>query len=388
MGRHRGHNEGSIYWRDDRKRWVASVSLPNGKRASASFERKPDAQAWLREKQTQIERGAVPTSPKQTVQQYLSRWLTDVSKPGVRPRTHEYHAYIINTHLIPGLGRHRLERLSAQHIQALYADTLERGYSTATVRHIHRVLHRALTDAVRWGLLTNNPTELADQPRLISPEMQVLNEEEVARLLRAARGDKLEALYVLAVTTGMRQGELLALRWQEIDMETRSLSVTRTLIRMRGGAAQWGEPKSTRSRRRIALTDIAVDALRRHHEQQGIQRAAAGDQWHDHDLVFAASNGNPLNPSNIHTRSFRPLLQRAGLKQIRFHDLRHTAATLLLAQNEHPKLVQELLGHSSIAVTIDTYSHMVPGLQAAAVDRLGQRLSLVSSLLHGDGDDE
>jgi integrase len=200
--------------------------------------------------------------------------------------------------------------------------------------------------------------------------MTALTPEQVGSFLSAVRGDRLEALYVVAVTTGMRQGELLALRWKDVDLDARALRVHATLIMTKSGM-EFAEPKSARSRRQISLTLIAIAALRRHRAAQLEERLRVAATWTDHDLVFASEVGGPLDGSNVLRRSFYPLLRRAGLPHIRFHDLRHSAATLMLSRGVPLKIVSEILGHSQISITADTYMHVTPGMQreaAAAVD--------------------
>jgi integrase len=205
--------------------------------------------------------------------------------------------------------------------------------------------------------------------------MRVLNAEEARRFLEAAADDPLEALYVLAITTGMRQGELLALRWQDIDLDAGTVQVQRAVSRVRRGGFVEGEPKSARSRRQIVLAPIAVAALRRHWARQMEARLASDKLPGAAALVFQNGLGAYLEPQNVQRRSFKPLLCRAGLPEIRFHDLRHSAATLLLSLGTNPKIVQELLGHSSITLTLDTYSHVLPGLQEEAVGHLDALLT-------------
>ncbi len=193
--------------------------------------------------------------------------------------------------------------------------------------------------------------------------MHPLSAPEARRLLDAAQGDKLEALYVLAVHTGMRRGELLGLKWADVDLENAAVSIRRTLTRTDNGKrVSLGEPKTRKSRRTIPLTARAVDALKAHHKRQLEEMMKFADLWEDHGLVFTTETGSPINPSNLRQRSFAPLLKKAGLPHVRFHDLRHTCATLLLSQNTHPKFVQELLGHATIAITLDTYSHVIPSM--------------------------
>jgi integrase len=204
--------------------------------------------------------------------------------------------------------------------------------------------------------------------------MVALSADETRRLLEAAGGDRLEAFYVLAVHTGMRQGEMLALRWQDVDLENAVVSVRRTLTRS-GGRVVFGEPKTNKSRRSIRLTQQAVEALRSHLERQLRDMEILGDRYQDQGLVFTTDTGAPINPSNLRQRSYAPLLKRAGLPHMRFHDLRHTCATLLLSRGVHPKFVQELLGHATIAITLDTYSHVMPSMGDATARAMEDALA-------------
>lgn len=208
-----------------------------------------------------------------------------------------------------------------------------------------------------------------DPPKAQREEVRPLSPEQARRLLEAARGDRLEALYVLAVHCGLRQGELLGLRWEDVDLEAGTLHVRRTLTLAKDGP-KFMVPKTAKSRRQIRFTTGAVEALKRHHDRQFEECTRLTGLWQDYGLVFATTIGTPINPRNLTGRSFKPLLKQAGLPDIRFHDLRHTCATLLLRRSVHPKLVQELLGHATIAVTLDTYSHLVPGMGHQAANAM------------------
>jgi integrase len=293
--------------------------------------------------------------------EYLNRWLNGSVKGSVKAKTFNDYEWLVRKHIAPALGRIRLESLSPIHLQRLYQAKLEAGLSPSTVRHLHVVLHRALDQALRWGLVPRNVSEAVDLPKLQKKEIRPLSADEARRLLEAARGDRLEALYMLAIHCGLRQGELLGLRWENLDLETGTLQVRRTLTTTKGGP-RFTAPKTAKSRRSIKLTAGAVDALRRHHDRQFAESTRLTGLWQDYGLVFATTTGTPLNPSNLTSRFFKPLLKRAGLPDVRFHDLRHTCATLLLSKGVHPKLVQELLGHATIAITLDTYSHVLPGM--------------------------
>lgn len=237
----------------------------------------------------------------------------------------------------------------------------------------HVPLHKALDQAVKWTMIPRNVAEVVKAPRPVHKDMRPLSAEETRRLLATARGDRLEALYVLAVHTGMRQGELLALRWQDVDLENTRASVRRTLTKS-GGRLLFGEPKTKKSRRTIQLTAGSVNALRAHRKRQVEERLAAGGLWSDNGLVFASETGTLINPSNLRRRSFASLLKKAGMPKVRFHDLRHTCATLLFGRSVHPKYVQELLGHANIAITLDTYSHVIPGMDGGTASAMEHAL--------------
>jgi integrase len=298
-----------------------------------------------------------------TVGEYLERWLTDSVRGTVRPSTFEIHRYMIQPHIVPSLGRLRLKDLSPTHVRGFYRDKLDSGLSAATVRKMHSVLRKALKQALLDGLVPRNVCEAVKPPKVERKEITPLDREQVKALLEAARdaGDRLEALYVLAVHTGMREGELLGLKWEDVDLERGILRLRHALVR-EGGKTALGDLKTPKSRRSVKLTRAAADALRSHLERQLAEIERMGSLYQPGGLVFATEVGTLINPSNLRNRSFKPLLKRAGLPDISFYDLRHTCATLLLSQGTHPKLVQELLGHATIAMTLDTYSHFLPSM--------------------------
>jgi integrase len=278
--------------------------------------------------------------------------------------------------VLPLLGKVQLQKLLPQHLQKLYNQKLEEGYAPQTVKHIHRVLHRALGDALRWQLVVRNVCDAVHPPRVPKKEMlQALTGEQAQQFLEATAGDPLEALYVLALTTGMRQGELLGLKWVDLDLALGTLQVRRTITRLAKKGFSVSEPKTAKSRRKIHLTRLAIEVLKRHRLRQHEAKLAAGPAWDEQGWVFCNKVGRPIEVGNMIRRSFRRVLNKAGLPVIRFHDLRHSAASLLLSLGVHAKIVQELLGHSQISLTLDTYSHVLPSLQEEAVSRLNTLLS-------------
>jgi integrase len=304
------------------------------------------------------------------VGEYLDYWLPDVRET-VRQRSWERYEQIARVHIKPALGRVKLKSLSPTHVRGLYREKLDAGLSRRTVQYIHTTLHKALKDAVSDGLIPRNVTEGIRPPRPKKKEITPLNPEQARALLAAAHDDRFEALYVLAVHCGLREGELLGLKWDDVDLETDMLRVRRTLSETRTGYIF--EPPKNGKGRSIKLTRAASEALSSHLERQLGEIDSSGDDYQDQGLIFPSRKGTPMNARNLTARSFKPLLKRAGLPDIRLHDLRHTCATLMLCEGVHIKLVQELLGHATISITLDTYSHLLPSMgneAARAMERL------------------
>jgi integrase len=284
---------------------------------------------------------------------------------------------MINCHLIPSLGHVFVQKLTPQHVQAFYAQKLKEGLKPRSISVIHGILHTALENAVKWSLVSRNVASLVSVPRAEVHEVHPLTSDEAHKLIEAARGHWFEPILILAVTTGMRRGELLGLRWDDVDLKRGMLHVRRTMNKYSGHDVYAGygvvenDPKTRTSRRRILLPDVAINALKDQHVLQDAARLKAGDKWQGKNLVFADQCGDFLNPQRV-VRHFQSLLGKSGLPHMRFHDLRHSAATILLTMGVHPKVVQELLGHSTIAMTMDTYSHLLPSVQRDAVDKMNE----------------
>ena len=378
MTRKRGNNEGSIYphKKNGKKvgyRGAYVVHTSEGvKRRYVSGKTREEVRRKLVKAMSDRDGGLVFNAGALTVGEYMDRWLTDV-RDTVRQSTHERYEHAINPHITPALGRIKLKDLTSAQVRWFYRERLDSGLAPATVHKMHVVLHKALKAAVSDGLIPRNAAADLKLPRIIREEIDPLNQKEARRLLEAAGGDRLEALYVLALNTGMRQGELLALKWEDVDLERSVLRVRRTLSR-RDNAYGLGEPKTKKSRRTIRLTAGAVEALRAHLSRQLGEMERLGSLYQPGGLVFATTTGTIINPSNLRNRSFKPLLQCAGLRQIRFHDLRHTCATLLLSKDVNPKVVSEMLGHTSVSITLDIYSHLLPDMQEKAAKALEEAL--------------
>jgi len=342
---------------------------------------KKEAEKRLSELLHQLDTGTFMRPGKTTLAEYLERWLADYAKPNLAPRTAEGYEHIIRRHFIPALGSITLTGLKPEHLQRYYSEKLgsgrcdnSGGLSAQTVRHHHTALHKALETALEWGLLSRNPADAVSPPRVQRPEMQTWDEDDIAHFFEAAKDTPYYALFYLALFTGMRRSELLALRWQDIDFILSQVYVSRSLHVLKGGKVVFRSPKTAKGRLTVALPPSAILTLRDHHEKQKLERVMLGIPLTDDDLVFGHFDGKPLLPNTV-THAWIKLVRHTGLKPIRLHDARHTHASLMLKQGIHPKIVQERLGHSSVTITLDTYSHVAPGLQQAAAVRFDEAFS-------------
>jgi integrase len=376
MGKRRGHGEGSIYQRESDGRWVAQLNLGivGGTRRRQVFygKTRKEAAEKLRLAQQALDQGLPTTPEKQTVGRFLARWLDEVARPTIRPATHRLYEYLIRVHIAPAIGGIKLSKLTAQDIHALLQakqDTL----APSSRKKIHAVLHRALGQAERWQLVARNVADLVDAPRVERQEMAYLTPEQARTFLRAVQGDRLEALYTVALALGLRQGEALGLQWTDIDFDAGKLHVRRTLQRV-DGELRFLPPKTKKSVRRLALPAVAITALRAHRVRQLEEKLLAGARWQERDLVFGSSIGTPLGGGDVRAW-FHQALDRAGLPRMRFHDLRHSCVALLLAQGVDLKTIQEILGHHSISMTGDIYGHLVEAVKQDAAARMDDVLS-------------
>jgi len=339
----------------------------------SGFRTEREAEAKLTQLLRELDTGAYVEPTRETVGEFLSRWLRDYAKTNVSPRTYEGYEHIIVRHLVPALGGIQLAKLTPARLQRYYSDKLESGrlngkggLSPRTVRHHHVTLHDALQSAVKWGLLGRNPADAVDAPKFERSEMNTLDDEGVRNFLAAASGTPWYPMVYLALFTGLRRSEVLALRWGDVDLDLSRVYVNRAVHRLRTGEIIFRTTKSAKSRRVVALPPSAALMLREHRESgQRRRELVDGSTVDDQQLVFARIDGSPIPPDSF-SQAWRRLARRNGFHGVRLHDARHTHATLLLKQDVHPKIVQERLGHSTIATTLDIYSHVVPGLQDAA----------------------
>ena len=335
------------------------------------------AEKRLAELLHQLDTGMFMKPGKMTLADYLKQWLLDYCWANLAPRTAEGYESIVHCHLIPSLGQIPLTQLKPEHLQHIYSEKLAAGLSHRTVRYIHVTLHKALQDAVRLGIIVRNPADAVKPPKVQRQEIRTMSESDIHIFLEFAKFTFYYALFFMAIFTGMRRSELLALRWSDVDLILCQLSVTRALHQLQDGSRIFRQPKTAKGRRLISLSPSTTTLLREYREQQEEMRQALGSTLTEDDLVFCHADGKPLLPNSV-SHAWTKLASHTGLKGIRLHDARHTHASLMLKQGIHPKIVQERLGHASIQITLDTYSHVTPGLQQAAANRFDDIVQGVS----------
>ncbi len=367
----RGNGDGAYYKRPD-GRWEAKITLPGGQRKSVYGRTRSEARTRATQLLDRAGQGLDVRSRDQTLAAFLERWLVDVASRRIRPTTRESYERVIRVRILPALGKTKLTAVTPLQLQALYTRLQDGGLAPASVVRTHAILHGALGQAVRWNLIPRNPADAVSPPSIPRREMSALTRDQVLTLIASSSNPAMQALYAVAATAGLRRGELLALRWSDVDLTRGNITVQRTAHRIRGEGIVYGEPKTNAARRSIRIGAFAVRLLRRHRAVQNQQRLSAGPAWVPANLIFAGPFGAPIEAARI-SRNFQRDLDTAGLPRVRFHDLRHTAATLLIEQGVPVKAVQATLGHSTIATTMDVYAHLTPAMQdsvAEAMDRL------------------
>lgn len=368
----RANGEGSVFKRGNR--WVAQVG--SGKnRETKYFETQKDANAWRHTIIEQRRQGLVFAGSKVSLSKFLDEWLV-VAKTSVRPNTYQQYSQVVHQHINPVLGYIVLKDLRPDHVQSLYTNKLANGVSPNTTRMIHAVIHRALNHALKLGLVYRNVADSVTRPKVVRKEMKTLNDYQVRQLIQVAESEQMRLLLWVAVVTGLRQGELLGLKWSDLDWTSRRIQVQRQVQRRKGDGLVFCEPKSASGRRVIVLGKSTIEKLREYKNNQLKERILLGEKWQDYDLIFPSPIGTPLDPSNV-LKAYKDYLKRAGLPTLRFHDLRHSAATLMLQQGVNPKIVSERLGHSDISLTLNTYSHVLPPMQEEAAEKMDDLLSLI-----------
>lgn len=396
MAKRRGNGEGCIYKRPDGT-WAGQVSIgydpATGKLRRKSFYGKTRKEVADKMAQAlQGVRSGTFVEPAQTTfGEWLDKWLTSYKKSQLKPSTYESYEALVNVHIKPALGKVPMAKLQAHMLQSFYNEKLaagradgKGGLSTRMVRYLHAVIRQALQQAVKEGLLARNVADATSPPTVKSKQMRPLAEDELLAFFDAARSDRLFAAYVLAATTGLRRGELLGLCWDCVDLEHGVITVQRQLLVLKDGLSLEETTKSKSGRRSITLTDDAIRELKAHRKRQAQEKLLLGEAYQDNGLVFCKEDGTPFDPREF-TKRFQRWLTKAGLPKVRLHDLRHTHATLLLKKGVPAKIVQERLGHSSITMTLDLYSHVTPEMQKLAAATLNGLLSKEESPAKAQG---
>ncbi|HZV49173.1 MAG TPA: site-specific integrase [Candidatus Dormibacteraeota bacterium] len=368
MTRRRGNREGTIYQRKD-GRWCAELPQVGGKRKRLYARTREEVARKLVLALRDQEVGLPVPDDRLTVERYLTQWLETV-RPRVRPWTYRGYEVVVRRHVVPIIGQVRLSRLTPQQVHALLVSLADHGLSSKSVRNVRVVLSSALSQAERWGMVTRNVARLVEPLRREHREMRPLTPGEIRRLLEVIRGHRLEALILVTLVLGLRQGEVLGLSWEDLDLDAGTLQVRRQLQRL-NGRSELVELKTRRSRRTLVLPRTLVEVLCEHRRRQGEERMCLGASWKgwEHDLVFTTTLGTPLDGRWV-TRTFQRLLAKAGIERRRFHDLRHSAATTMLVLGVPARVVMEILGHANVSTTLEVYAHVVPELQREAADRI------------------
>ena len=373
--RRRSHGEGSVYEQRPGM-WAAVVDLGwiDGKRRRKYVYAKSEAEA-IRKRDDLRRRhdlGENLAAQPRTLSDWLDEWIAMKAQEGTRASTLRGYRWLIESHVRPTLGKVALSKLTPTMIRRVLSAKASADLSATTVRHIHGMIRNALGDAVREELLHRNPALAVRAPSVRQQERRALTVEEARRLIETIRGDRLEALWVCALTVGLRRGELLGLRWSDVDFGGGTLTVRQTLLRA-GGQLQFSEPKTERSRRTVPVPDQTMALFRAHRRRQAAERLQAGERWQDFGLIFASTIGTPMEPRNV-DRAWHATRARAGLPWLRLHDLRHACATFLLASGASPRTVMKTLGHSQITLTMNTYAHVLAEVERAAMDAAADRL--------------
>ncbi len=331
---------------------------------------KKDAQKYLTAKLREKDLGQFVEPAAIPLKEYMDGWLEEVAKPRLKENTFDGYKWIVERYIQPALGSKRLSDLQPYQVQKFYNDRQKKGLSARTVRYTHSVLSSALKQAVKWRRIFQNPCDLCQLPKQNKVEMKYFTPEEVKLFLCTAKDSKHYALFLLTIETGLRPGEYLGLQWKDIDLEGQRISVRRAVKVRKGGGFYFTEPRTKKSRRSIPVSDSVLSALKAHRSDQLKESFSLGRNYQKNDLVFANEVGTPLLLENIRRRHFEKIITEAGLPTIRLYDLRHTTATLLLSAGLNPKIVSERLGHASIVLTLDTYSHVLPNMQQDATDKI------------------
>jgi integrase len=368
MARRRGNHEGSIYQLPSGT-YRAQITL-QGHRLAFTAKTRRECQEWIRRTRDRIDDGMTYANTRLKLGDYLSDWLA-MEKSVFRSTTWAHYNQLIRMYIVPYIGGITLVDVRTLDIQGLYNHLIELQVGIPTIRKTHKLLRSALGTAVEVGMIGRNPVSYAHPPREPELEIRILDETQISQFLASISGHKWEALFFLAITTGMRRGELLALRWENMDWIKRTIRIEQQLSHTSNAGTIFQPLKTKSSRRTIALGEKTILVLRAHYESQRIQRLAKGSKWIDYGLIFTNAKGGPICASYL-IRVFQRLLEASGLPKVRFHSIRHSAATVMLRNGVQISVVSRRLGHSKISTTLDVYSHILDGMQSEAADKMDE----------------
>lgn len=351
----RSAGEGSLFFSQSEQCWIAEIVLPDGKKKRKRSKKQYVAREWLQTSLSELKNGTFVENNQMTVGRVMEKFLDEIVEKTLKPKTIESYRYLATKHIIPLLGNIKLKELKPTHIQSLYTTKLEEGLSKRTVQYIHAVLRRALNQAVLWDLLARNPTDRVVPPVPEKKAPVTLSVEELKYFLESVKEHRFYPIYLIAIGCGLREGEILGLEAKDIDLEQGLISVRQTVVDIRG-KIHINEPKTPKAKRVVAMPSFVIEELKK------LSLPKDG-------FVFKTLNNTPIGPRNL-LRHFQDTLEAIGLPRVRFHSLRHSYASIQLQSGTHPKVVQEALGHSSIELTLNTYSHLLPSLQKEAAEKI------------------
>ena len=367
MAKRRSRGEGSLYHLKSKDLWVSKITLPDGRRRVKYAKTQRAARDLHQTALNQLRQGLMARDDTITVAQFVGRYMEDVAKHTLRPKTIEVNSALIRLHIIPSIGKMKLSQLRPDHLQTLYAQKLDSGLSKRTVQFIHSIIHKVLNRAMMWGLVPRNVSSLVKAPKPSKRPPTIFTREESIAFLDAVKDHRFYPMYIVAIYCGLREGEILGIHREDVDLTHGVINVRNAVQSLKGVGLVVTEVKNESSKRSVTIPETALQVLTAYLEGLHINKG----------LIFTTSTGKPYSPRNL-VRHFKSILVENNLPDIRFYDLRHTSASLLLAAGVHPKIVQERFGHSSIVLTLDTYSHLIPGIQNVASEKMDDILKPVS----------